>query len=507
MAGYIYSTVKPRNYFTPILVIVFSLLSLVAGFMISFGIMEVNLILIGLIFACAVLLMPLEPIYWGVAILCFLVVGQLEYFAGISRATWLPYLIGFGLYFRIPLEYLKSLRNHNAPPLKFPVLCVPLYLFLGSIVISSIANFTSAAQFLAGCRSYIACWSFLFLLLINYSKTISLLEELWKKIFIVAVIQLPLVLYQFFVIIPTRSTAGGRHGVAWDAVVGGFGGDPMGGGLSGAMAYFLVLTLAFFVLLWRKNQAHIGTVIMIAFLVMLTIILAEVKVVVVLVPVAMTLIYRRDFIRNPAIFILTLTLAFGFIVIILVAYQISYSHGAMSFDLMEMFDSAFGYSLDASLFNRETGQLSRAAALVFWWDNNGLDDLIHFLFGYGPGASNKSSVAEGVLTQKYGWTINTTTASQILWDLGAFGLLSYVGIILLGAWRAFQLVKTVANNSFSNIVLDSSGVGLVIMLIMIPYGCELLNSSALQFLLTSMLAYVGVFDMIKQKDKKVSILL
>ena len=93
-------------------------------------------------------------------------------------------------------------------------------------------------------------------------------------------------------------------------------------------------------------------------------------------------------------------------------------------------------------------------------------------------------------------------APQLLWDVGLLGLLSYVAILLTGAWRAFTLIKILPRVSFESTLLDSMGIGLLLMVIMIPYGTELTYVPAIQYIFMTMLAYIGVFEMLVNKNNR-----
>jgi hypothetical protein len=505
MSSLVYTTRKSANYAFFIVIIIFSA---IAGLVVTFGNIKLEMLIIGLLFGSTILFIPIEIVYWGMAILCFLIVGQLVYFAGITNANWLPIIIGLVLYFRIPLDYLKSLRDRKAPPLRFPILVVPLYLFIALFIIASVINLSPGMQILVGFKLILPYFSFLFVLLINYTKAIDLLDRLWRKFFVVAIIQIPILLYQFFVIAPTRSNAGGVSGVSDDAMAGGFGGDPMGGGASGAMAYVVVLVLTLYLIMWKNKQTHIVSLVFISIIVILAIMLAEVKVVIMLIPIMVLLAYRKESIKNPVYFILILVFISGFIVGVLIIYSMIHNTISHSNDLAGMFDDAFGYSLSTKntlIAGRRS--LSRIEGLLFWWNQNASSDIIHILFGYGPGASTSlSTIAIGEVGRRYPFNIASSVACVILWDMGLLGFFSYVGMLLLGAWRAFTLTKAMSNDyCFANTVLDVSGIGLILMVIMIPYGTDLMNVSAMQFLLTLMLAYIGVFDMRKQNKYKVAL--
>ncbi len=496
MASLVYSTKSYKDYG---LLMAFIFFSAIVGLVAAFGNIKGDLIIVGMAFGCTVLFLPLRFVYWGMAIICFMVIGQLEYFAGITAINWLPTAIGFGFYFRIPLEYLKSLRDRNSLPQHSPSFVIPVYLFLAMFVVSSLYNMSPAMQILVGSKTYLPYFSFLFIFLISYTKAKDLLDRLWKNFYWIAIIQVPLLLYQYFIIAPMRMS-----GLADDAMNGSFGGDPMNGGPSGAMAYTMVLIFALYLAMWKKKQTSTASLVLVSIVVALAILLAEVKVVIVFIPLIMFLVYRKESIRNPAFFLFILILMFGFAAVTLIAYSYVHTTIGRSHDLAGMFNDAFGYILDPK-YSQQQGkvELGRLESITFWWNENDFDDIGHILMGYGPGASNGlSTVYISDLSRRYPLNLSRTVASQTLWDMGLLGILSYVAILLTGAWRAFALFKVLPETSFTSTILNVSGIGLLLMVIMVPYSNELSYVPAMQYMLMTMLAYIGVIDMLVRKNKK-----
>lgn len=487
------------DVFVSILVVTVSVLF---GVVLALGIKKLDIVLVGAIAGAMVLFIPLPWIYFGLAILVFLIVGQLQYFGGLREALWIPYMITLGLYLRVPLEYLKNNKTRGITSARLPSLLLSTCFFICTVMISTLMNFSPLIQLLVGGKNYVAFWSLLLLLWINGNRLVDLMGRLWKNLLVIAVLQLPFVLYQYFFVAPKRSTQGGIHGVAWDAVVGSFGGDPQGGGASGTMAFALVLALTLSVLLWKKQLTRIWLVVVTGSVAFAAILLAEVKVVLVLLPVAISLVYRREVVKRPASFAFAFVFVASILVSILLGYEaLHYQSSAKSDDLAGLFGKSFGYSLDPDLINMETREMGRSAAIAFWWQENGFDDLFHTLFGYGAGASRSlSTIAVGEVARRYPFFIDRSAAAQILWDLGLLGFVSYAGILLSGARRAFSMVKEMPQTSFSCAALDAAGIGLLLALAMLPYGRDLLESPAMQFLLIMMVGYVTLQD-VARNDK------
>ena len=458
----------------------------------ALGSLKLDVVLLGMIAGVAILFMPVNWLLWIVAVLVFLVIGQLEYFARIVQALWIPYMMVLALYLRIPYEYFKYQKKSGMDS-KVPPVFIFVSLFVLAVIFFGVLNFTPLLQFIVGAKNYIGFWSLLALAYIARDKIEKDLNNLWRAVLLVPVIQLPFVLYQYFFIAPKRAMAG--DGVPWDAVVGSFGGDPMAGGASGALAYMMMLVLALAMLQWRQNLTSFWYVAFIFLVSLVLVLLAEIKIVLILLPFIFVMIYRKEVYRNPLAFIFSGIFVIAVLAIILQGYQyLHYQGRGVNEGVLDLYVKSFSYSLDPSLI-KEGRELGRTSAFIFWWDKNGFSDLWHTLFGYGAGASRGASLlAVGEVARQYPFNIDRSTAVQLLWDVGLLGLMSYLLIIFYGIFKAFGLLRKNALQLVEKIAIETSIIGLMMIFIMLPYGREVLEVPAMQFVLILMLSTIVILD-------------
>lgn len=480
---------KFMTAFFLLLIVPFALLT---GVLTASGSVQVDVLWIAALGGVGLLALSGDILVWSIVILALLVVGQLMYFIGLSQAVWIPYGLGLLLFLRAPIAYVNSplSRLHLSPPLVLPVL-----IFIGFVIFSMLINASPLVQSLRATKSYIFLWG-IFLLIAFWGVKLETLDRIFKFCITVAFLQFPLVLYQYLVIAPKRSNLGGIHGVSWDAIVGGFGGDPMGGGASGTMAWFLVFVTVLSIALYRRNL--MGKFLLTAVITtsLLCIGLAEVKVVIVLLPVAMGALFIPYIKKNPFKVLLAFIISIVAGIAILILYSSLHSEkaggGSLNLDVIAVLYDSFWYSLDPTFINFSTGEMGRFASIAHWWHENGLHDPVHTLFGHGPGASSVSSVfGSGEVARKYPFDINRSTLSIFLWDIGLVGVFCYVTIIVQGMILALKGAKIANRSPFQIAILEAIFGSLCTIIIMLPYGKDVTEVPALGMLIMLFLGYVS----------------
>lgn len=462
---------------------------LLTGLIAALGDLQLALLWTAALGGMALLALSSAVLTWSVVVASLLIVGQAMYFAGLGQAVWIPFGLGLLLYFRVPMAYASSpfATTRNSPPLAYAVLA-----FIGVVVLSLLINAAPVLQAVRAAKSYLLLWS-LFFLVAYWGVSLDTLGRIWRFCIAVALLQLPLVLYQYFFVAAGRSNQGGRLGLSWDAIVGGFGGDPMGGGASGTMAWFLVFVLVFCVALYRRQligKPLLGAVLAVSGV---CIGLAEVKVVVVLLPLGMAALLIPYLSKRPvtAVFGLLLSLIGAFALLVLYGYLRSKT-GQINLDAVELLTDAFWYSLDPRYINYVTGEMGRLASVVHWWQENGLDDPVHTLFGHGPGASAYSALfGAGEEARRYPFQINRSTLSIFLWDIGIVGITCYLFIIVGGMRHALAAARSPASGAFQSATLEAIFGGLFMTLVMLPYGKDVTEVPAFGVLLMLFLGYVS----------------
>ena len=464
-------------------------IALFTGVISALGIQQLAMFWIAGLGGVALLALSNDILIWSITVITLLIVGQAMYFAGLNQAVWVPYGLGFLLFLRMPIIFANSpfSKLKRSPPLVFSVL-----IFMVVVFASMLINMTEPLQSFRSAKSYIFLWS-IFLLIAYWGVKLESLNRIWKFCILMVFVQLPLVLYQYLIIAPTRSSLGGLHGVSWDAIVGGFGGDPIGGGASGTMAWFLVFISVLSVAMFRRGlmgKWHLMSVLTIS---IICVGLAEVKVVVLLLPLGMGAILFPYVRKNPFVAILAMITSLVAALGVLVLYSYLRSKtGSVNLNILEVLNDAFWYSLDPTFINYSTGEMGRFASIAHWWQENGWRDPLHTLFGHGPGSSGNSGVfGMGDVARKYSFDINRSTLSIFLWDIGLVGVFSYLSVIIGGMLLAIKTSRVANIQPFQVALLEAIFGGLFMVIIMLPYSKDVTEVPAMGVLLMFFLGYVS----------------
>lgn len=436
--------------------------------------------------AAAGVILLMMPLSWMLTLLLaatFIVVGVLTFFAKVGFITWLPYSLAGFLY----LYFLaRTIELHNVGQAALHSMFLWLGTFLIMVVLSSLYADIPPMQWVAIGKSYFAFWSVLLIMAFLPVKE-KTIEQLWKVFILVALVQLPVALYQYVVVGGTRVEAG--TGDAWDVVVGTFGGTEEGGGQSAAMGFFQVVMVVFALALWRRALISKMLLFLVLAVAAATIYLAEVKAMLVLMPLAFLVIYRRDLLRRPRELVVGITLIVGFMSVMPLAYNALHyeRQGRRAMTASEFVDSLVSQT-DRYVINRASGQMGRITQLDFWAEQNARDISFEFLFGHGIGSTKISRLYIGDVARRYyPLPLGNTSASIMLWEVGLLGLAFFVGLLLAGARLAARLARDMRISAFQRAILETSGIGLLLVVVTLPYKHYAIQLSSVQLLIVLML--------------------
>lgn len=462
------------------------LVSVLSGLLIGSSGTIAGLILIGGCLLFASFFVPLSLTFWGLVVATFVLVGPVQYFGRIGKVFWLPYLVGFFLLARAVMSILFATRKANFRSAGLSAFEILLILFSLILIGSTALNLSPVMQVLLAAKEYFFLWGAWFVLIGGFVAVRSL-DRLWAWMPWFLLLQFPSVLYQRFFIASNRAGA-----ASWDAVVGLFGGDQDSGGASGAMAMCAVIAIAFAITHWRRNLMPGWKVVLTGVLGLATIMLAEVKIAIVLIPLAVFLIYGRELARRPLQTIAMLTAALFASLAVVYVYQSQFTTTATKAGR-----SLDAYVLDIIEKNSQvdyvdpiTYQMGRVGALTFWWKEQRAYDPLPLILGSGIGASRLGQV-KGEAAKRYNFDIERSSAAILLWDSGLLGLLTLVGALIAGTLVAFRLSRQSADASDAA-TLQAIGVGLTIVVLTFPYGPDFIRVPQFQLFVILMLARVAL---------------
>ncbi len=456
------------------------------------GAKAVGIILGAMFGGLAFLFLSLDSIFICQAVLIYLVVGQLQYFAHVQKAFWIPYLIGALLFVIMPLAMMgKKAAKSKSSALSCEI---ALILFFAFLLSSTVVNGTGLLLAMLTISKYIFLWSF-YIFIASGLVTLPTVEQFWRWLPWLVPLQLPVVVYQRFVVATNR--IGTRlGGSSWDAIVGLFGGDPDHAGANGALGMFIVFGVVLAVSQWRTGAFGLWRVLFIGLTGLASIALAEVKFAILMLPVSVALLYRRELFQRPVRTLIILVFAFATAFLVLVAYQAQFTSAQTKEgrSLGAYVDTAISRQTEADV-NMQTGEMGRGAAIKFWWRSHGLEAPVQFVLGHGVGAAFVGQMAVGDEARKYPFTLYRSALLVLLWDTGLLGATAFALALVLGSQAAWQTASRIERVSPPQAgILRAVSAGLLLFLLELPYNTDLMETSSIQFLVIVMLAYVATLS-------------
>lgn len=474
----------PVRLITPSSVILF----LSIPFALFFGLVAVsaNPLLIGfavaLILGTAFLFRP-GWIIWLILIFGLLVIGILplyihEGFA--ARSAWSISILGF---FLMCVAFLKLLATPGMYKVTPAFIWLSL-LFFGYAILSTVANWHSAGEFLGGAKRYFQMWGFIFALCWLALDAQSI--NRWQKfILCVALVQLPLAVYQLLTWVPLRESIKNAYPnmVPIDVVAGTFGSSITGGGASAEMAVFLIIILGFLLARRMESVLSPGYFAVLTPVIIAPLFLGETKAVLVMLPLMYLVLNRRK------IFTQLRTWLLSFAAIMLVTIIAGYAY--LSFMPEKNREELIADTIEYNFQDKGYGgyALNRTTTIIFWAQRQQASDPVAFIFGNGLGASHTATGGHvAVHYPNYG--IDLTAAPTLLWDLGLTGFILFIAI-LISAWRcANRLINASASAA---IRADATAVQAALALIAfyLFYRVGILELLSFQIVFTVLLGYLA----------------
>ncbi len=484
---------KPQSSALLIVLVLISvlLLSILSGILSAFGNLYHLIALLALYGLFFVLAAPTAWVVWIIFWAIFLITGPSAYFFNLTQLQWLNVLMSAALLLPVFIHLLRiktnilstSISSDFSPPATFLLL----------ITFSTVIDHPQLADFVNASRHYLFMWPLMLVFMLGLVRQ-EVVVQLWKALMIVATLQLPMALYQYFFV--ARKSA---RLSPWDAVIGTFNGKIEGGGESAGMAIMLLIAMLTAIALWRGDKLRGIWMSLVVVTGLGTLALAEVKAAVMLLPIVIGLYYRKELMRRPMESIVVMiggVLLVGgiFTVYEVVHYGDAPTHSFNNKRVTSTYDRVMR-ALDPEEESAGGSQLGRVNHLVNWWDINVIGgDLQHSLFGYGIGATHASRISVGELAARFHYPVNTTSTNILLWETGILGHLVFLFILLSAVWTSERISKNETIPEIHRIFLRVGAVSLILLAITLPYKNFHLYSNPIQFLMMFMLGQVAYWS-------------
>jgi hypothetical protein len=464
-----------------------ALLAVVVGLIAASGIPILELLVAGVLAGILLLTLPLTTLVLFLFFITFVVQGLLTYFAGISQAAWLPYLL-------CTLFSLKAMSSSFAAQpttrdsnlyANWPILCLALYFLC--LAFSSALNFPGIGQLVVGLKNALPLW-LVALLIYQGARDQAFRDAVWRLMIIVFFLQLPFVLYQRIFVVARRQDLTGASGA--DSLVGTFGGIKNGGGYGSTLVIFALMVMAYFLASWARGRTRLAWVIGV-WVVGLTVIMSgEVKAAFIWLPMVFVYVLRHQLLsslRRLAIGLLVGGMVIGGMTMI---YNTLYWEGNTGNSQYRTLGELLNYVYDPRNIDYRTGEIGRAASIVLW-TSDARADIPHRLVGYGAGASRISATGGlGSVAKRFApLDVTTTGMATMLWDVGAIGFLAFCGVI----GSTFVLLRRLAKHrdlpSIEGARLDALAILMLMFASLLIYNRSLVDEPVVQTLLALALGY------------------
>lgn len=469
-------------------VLLIVLLAALSGLVVALYGVPAAVAVLALFMVVAALVVPLQLFFYLFIGVVFVGVGQLQYFARVDKAFWVPYLLAALLYLRLLMAAGGAGRQGNARPQtegasRVAVASVALFLF--TAVASSLINEVPPLQWLVAGKEYFLLWS---VLLAFGLGVVGLrhIETLVRALPWFLALQVPVVVYQRFVVAAQRV-----GGSPWDAVVGLFGGNPEAGGASGTMAIFSLVAVVLMVEAWKAGKAGGWRALLTCAFALTACALAEVKLVIVMLPLLLLLVFGAELLRRPALALAGLLVTGVLTVGLLSLYQQQFTSTRTKEgrSVAAYVETIIERNSSAQLTAVGYAEMGRAAALGFWWRNQSLTDPAGFLVGHGVGSSRIGGLVVGDLVKRYQARIARSALVVYLWEVGVIGTGGLVFALLAGVFGARRLSRRPGLEGWAWL-LRASALGLGLVLMTLPYGPDFVEVSQLQIMAMLLLGVV-----------------
>lgn len=446
-------------------------LFLFAGAVVGLVVATGNLILIALVLGGIgglLLLNALPAAVWLLLIGVFLINGPIGYFwPSLAKVSWLFSLLGIFMSGAALLYAVAGTKRFERP---MPAFIYFSLVFIFLALVSAIISDGGLGEVASGAKRYFHFWGVMFLLAV-----IPFTEKQvrnWLLFLLGAgLVQLPLTLYQYLVLMPGVMGYDKPGFVPFDIIVGSFEGSITGGGASSILAMFLVLMALAVFISWREKILN-GLVALVLIALLLTPLgLGETKIVIIIMPVVLFAAYFDLVGKRPLAFL-------GIVVVTLIAGAVLgylYFTVQVAGDMANMApDEIIRDTIEYNFGSRgyyATG-VNRLTAVPYWFESQSWNNPLKTLFGTGLGSSYG---VDGLVPEPghmfsihRGMHIDLLTTSTVLWDVGIVGAIVYFAIFF-GAMVNVAKCLREATTGFDRMLCRVLMAGLAVTLVMSMY--------------------------------------
>lgn len=421
------------------------------------------------------------------ALFALIIGGTIQYFVPpLVFIMWVAPIVSFFLIFAA----FAGKRTGERAPRTFK--WVLLFVLAG--LLSFASNLGYLGEFIADAKNY---YMFLSLPLL---AVLTRIDERWikltgKVVLWAAFLQAPVSLFQHFFIVDYSSRLAGG-----DSIVGTFGGSATGGGSSGAQTAFLVIMIAWVMARYFAKEISLTKLMLYSGILLIPILLNETKIFFIYIPTAIGFLAYTHIRSNPRQVFIMLFVGGVLFVAVLTYYFVFLQHGEARYkvkSVSEYIERTIVGNAVRTDRAKDSG-LGRIATYPFWWENNALHTApVSMMFGHGMGATKSSGLMLGHLQTKPKYMakgIATTGIAKLLWEVGIFGTIVYIGMFISAFLGAGRIRKYRNTGKSEKVVVVTIQISVIILLGGLFYDSYVFRTQALNFVAMATLAYYMYFE-------------
>ncbi len=360
-------------------------------------------------------------------------------------------------------------------------------LFIVFIFLSMILNNPNFEKLIFGIKGYFQVWG-IFLALAFMPWDEKFVSKLPKFLFIIALIQIPFVLHQYFYLVPLRQGITDVVGlVPIDIVSGTFGGKIYSGAANAPLSVFCFIVFSGIIALWTNKLLSTYKAALLSTLVLFPVFINSTKISALYFIVVLFVIFRKELVQNPMSFMIKLAVVIGLLVIMAISVI---KHTPESSDVRtfkDLVEFTYSYNVESET-TRET-RLSRGGAFKLWLAPVRSHSVKELLIGYGPGASRKPDprVVSAIGQQA---VVGNTAVVAVLWEAGIVGLILVFGLFASAFFAAVKLTSDLQYNRFQASIFQGIQAGIMVCFISLFHKNSFIFHIGYQAVLMLLFGYI-----------------
>ena len=492
---------KSRQFEALLILMAATALSLIAGLIASTSDVRLIVVGVGIVGVMIVFLSPSFAIT-SLAVAALALVGTMQlYLPSYQMVGWAvagtTFVMGLYVFVERSLS-LDKLKSPITPTMFFAILLI------GAAVASSIMNANSLNLIAFGLKGYFQVAGLFFAIALLRWDDLRI-NRLPAALIAIGLFQLPFVLHQYLVLVPTRQNLGGGI-VAEDIVSGTMGGSLMGGGSNAVLSLLMITVIALVAGLYKNHRMRLLPALLLICVCAFPLFVNANRAALLYLPLAYLIIFKDEVVKRPLRVIGT-GLAMGLLVLALIWANATLSSRSDEFDGWQEFLSITIERNSEEEFGWGDFDLNRLTVLSHWASEHSRGaDIPQIIFGHGPGesreAQGRNAEAIGAKRQirtlartKYPSVgIGLTGVSAILWEMGIVGLLITIGLFWCAYRACSYLIDRYDEYSYRRGVVEGFRAAVIILGISLFFKNAFVFHLPFQALLFTILGIVAFWQ-------------